>query len=100
MHVDRARADGVAARHGNSCMPKPRKQGAEHLDRRAHLRYQLVGSFLAELSRRIDDESSVLALHRNAEPAKHIRHQLDVGDLRDALEHDHVGNHEGGRHEL
>jgi hypothetical protein len=73
--------------------PEPCKKGAEHLNGGPHLRYQFVGSFLAKLAGRIDDKPPVLALDGYAEPAKHVRHELDIGDLRDALEHDHVGDH-------
>ncbi len=59
VHVELARPDRVAARQGDTCLTATGEERAEHVDRRAHARHELVRGHRFEIARRVDRELRV-----------------------------------------
>ena len=101
VHVDLARADVAAARHGNDGLAKAGDERPENRRRRTHLGNQLVGR-LPFIDVRCVNDQSVLVEHVNGctQALEHLAHDVDVRDVGDVLQRGDTRRHDGCRHEL
>jgi hypothetical protein len=100
VHVEPARADGVAARQGDLRLPAAGHERTEHGDGRADPPDQVVVGLVPGPLRHRDRDAAVAADHLAAEAPQHLAHDRHVEDVG------HVGQDGGalgeqrGRHEL
>ena len=102
VHVELAAADVVAARHRDPRLAAAREQRAEHVDRRAHPRDELVGRLrrAAAPTRRSCSSRSPVHVDVGTDRAQHVDHHVEVGDAIDVAQRGDTGREERGRHLL
>ena len=100
VHVQRAGADGVAARQRDDRTAAARDERPEHTHRRAQPRHRAVIRLRADLSRNVDDDGVAVDRYPAPQAAQHVGHQRDVEDLRAVGERRRAFGEQRRRHQL
>ena len=100
MHVDRARAEVVAARQRHTGGAEARQQRAQHRNGRPHPLHEVIRRLGADLSRHIDDQTVIGARDADAHRFEQIAHERHVGDVGHVRQHMPALGQQAGRHQL
>jgi hypothetical protein len=99
VQVDRARAEGAAARHADHRAAAAREHRAEHADRRTHGLDDLVRRVGARLVARVERDGVVVEVHGDAEALEERPQVADVREGPDVGEAHAPRGEERGGHE-
>ena len=92
MDVDRAGADGTAARQRHIGLPEARQQRSEHKDRGAHGLDEVVWCDRLTQSVRVDlDIHALIDGHRDAHPTEQLDHGGDILQVRHIADRHRLG---------
>ena len=100
VEVDRPRAEVVAPRKGHMRLTGSCEEGTEHEDRRPHLAHEIQRRLRIRVLGHRDREDGALPVDRGSDVAEDARHDVDVEDVRDVLDHMRTGSEQGRHHVL